>query len=162
MYLITFLLSRFELFFGSLADFNLCVTASMRNDLERYGIKAVTMYDKAHESFHKLGSNERSKFYLKLVDVYKINLKYFLNNSFIIYCNLLLIIVFSSLSDSKKKSALLVSSSSWTEDEDFHLLIDAFDSNCIISNHFKPLVIIDFYSNQSLSTKTNRSSRQAT
>ena len=32
-----------------------------------------------------------------------------------------------------KRPAILVSSSSWTEDEDFHLLIDAFESK--YSNH---------------------------
>ncbi len=72
---IIILLIRFELFFGSLADLNLCVTAAMRNDLSRYGIKAVTMYDKAHDSFHKLDTEAKAKFYQKLVDVYKINLK---------------------------------------------------------------------------------------
>jgi beta-1,4-mannosyltransferase len=95
------------------------VTEAMRDDLANFKIKAVKMYDKPHESFHMLDAAERAAFHNKLVDVYKIDL--------------------TSGAGEDRKSALLVSSSSWTEDEDFHLLISAFESiiYSFLVNYFK-------------------------
>lgn len=67
------------------------------------------MHDKAHERFKKLDSTDKDQFFSKLASFYKIS-------------------EFKEFKGSISKPALLVSSSSWTEDEDFHLLIDALQS----------------------------------
>jgi hypothetical protein len=76
------------------------------------------MHDKAHSRFYELNNKEREDFYVKLNQKYDIN-----------------------LIEKREKPIILVSSSSWTEDEDFHILIDALDSKWLFSLEtlqFKP------------------------
>jgi len=62
------------------------------------------MHDKAHERFRLLDLHEKHKFYLKLADKYKL----------------------TSISDKYIKCFNFLFF--FTEDEDFHLLIEAFES----------------------------------
>lgn len=68
------------------------------------------MYDKPHTRFKLLNAEEKKKFHSKLVK------KYFIDE-------------FTAFVENKDDTpALIVSCSSWTEDEDFHILIDALES----------------------------------
>ena len=81
------------------------------------------MHDKAHERFKQLQVEEKHIFYEKLTDQYGINdLKDTKGES-------LLTEFENGLPKMRaQRPAILVSSSSWTEDEDFHILVEALDS----------------------------------
>ena len=134
---------RMEIFFGQRADSNLCVTNAMKNDLLTYNVKASTLYDKPHERFKPLTVEEKNTFFQKLIQRY--NLKEFAdpdcNDRHTAFTNV-------SNEDNKvsmkaSRPALIVSSSSWTEDEDFHILIDALEmyQNKISNNYKLPNLI---------------------
>uniref|UniRef100_A0A1B6HQG2 Glycosyl transferase family 1 domain-containing protein n=1 Tax=Homalodisca liturata TaxID=320908 RepID=A0A1B6HQG2_9HEMI len=92
---------KFEGFFGRRSDSNLCVTRAMKDDLKkRWDIKAVTLYDRPPEHFGSLTPEERRTLMVKYPEL-------------------------SSQLDETKRPALLVSSTSWTEDEDFSILLSA-------------------------------------
>lgn len=83
------------------------------------------MYDKPHERFSKLDINQKHEFYNKLANVY--NLSEFKgkesSGETIITER-----INGKIQMKSKRPVVVVSSSSWTEDEDFHILIDAFQS----------------------------------
>ena len=116
---------KMEIFFGKRANINLCVTNAMKNDLLlNYNVKALTLYDKPHERFQPLSIEDKNDFFKKLAQNY--NLKEFADdessNATAFTTNLN-----NKISMKSSRSALIVSSSSWTEDEDFHILIDALE-----------------------------------
>uniref|UniRef100_A0A1B6FBS9 Uncharacterized protein n=1 Tax=Cuerna arida TaxID=1464854 RepID=A0A1B6FBS9_9HEMI len=90
-----------EGFFGRRSNSNLCVTMAMKDDLKkRWDIKAVTLYDRPPDYFGSLTTEERGILMSKYPEL-------------------------SSQLDETKRPALLVSSTSWTEDEDFSILLSA-------------------------------------
>lgn len=114
---------KFEIFFGQKSHLNFCVTEAMKADLKNeYNISALTMHDKPHERFKQLEIEEKHYFYEKLSDQYGIeDLKDGMGGS-------LLTEFVNGLPKMKaQRPAILVSSSSWTEDEDFHILVEALD-----------------------------------
>ena len=116
---------QMEIFFGKRANINLCVTNAMKNDLLlNYSVKALTLYDKPHESFKPLSVEEKNDFFQKLVHNY--NLEEFSdeNSNGTVFTN---VNEKNKISMKSSRPALIVSSSSWTEDEDFHILIDALE-----------------------------------
>lgn len=96
----------------------------MKADLKNvYNISALTMHDKPHERFKQLGVEEKHCFYEKLADQYGIDgLKDAKEES------LLTEFVDGLPAMKAQRPAILVSSSSWTEDEDFHILVEALES----------------------------------
>ncbi|ODM97093.1 Chitobiosyldiphosphodolichol beta-mannosyltransferase [Orchesella cincta] len=103
----------FENYFGSKADSHLCVTRAMKDDLrERLGVSAVTLYDRPPTQFKSLSASEQLQFVEELCTDYYPNLK-----------NDLL-----SKPTSSRTCGILVSSTSWTEDEDFGILLSALES----------------------------------
>ncbi|CEF64730.1 Chitobiosyldiphosphodolichol beta-mannosyltransferase [Strongyloides ratti] len=112
----------YEGFFGRRAHFNLCVSKAMKKDLmDRWNVDAEVLYDKAPSwNFKRLMSNERCKFLNDLS--YKNDFKLFLDSngkSKFIEGN------DDNLVMRNDRPVLLVSSTSWTEDEDFSILLNA-------------------------------------
>ena len=110
----------FEGFFGYLSDKNICVTKAMQLDLKsKWKINAEVLYDKPPEQFKRIENvNEKQTLFKKLID----------SKSFEEYRHHKMwdsILSLSCTSNSVKKPCVLISSTSWTEDEDFSILLDA-------------------------------------
>ncbi|XP_027279753.1 chitobiosyldiphosphodolichol beta-mannosyltransferase isoform X2 [Cricetulus griseus] len=127
---IVLLAKWYEKFFGRLSHLNLCVTNAMREDLaENWHIRAVTVYDKPASFFKETPLDLQHELFMKLSRTYS---------------------PFQSCSEPLDPSversaftekdcqsgmvrslhgrpALLVSSTSWTEDEDFSILLGALE-----------------------------------
>ncbi|XP_027745375.1 chitobiosyldiphosphodolichol beta-mannosyltransferase [Empidonax traillii] len=120
----------YEKLFGRLSDYNLCVTDAMKEDLwMNCNIKAVTLYDKPAAYFKETPLELRHRLYMKLARDYE---------PFRAGAEP----VDSSAErtafterdgrdgpvvQSKGRPALLISSTSWTEDEDFSVLLKALE-----------------------------------
>ncbi|XP_030739744.1 chitobiosyldiphosphodolichol beta-mannosyltransferase isoform X1 [Globicephala melas] len=120
----------YETLCGRLSHLNLCVTNAMREDLaENWGIKAVTVYDKPASFFKETPLDLQHQLFMKLSRTY----------SAFRACS-------EPLDSGMERSAfterdaqsgtvtclpgrpaLLVSSTSWTEDEDFSILLAALE-----------------------------------
>jgi len=99
---------KFEGYFGRKSDGNLCVTKAMKTDLtERWGISAVTLYDRPPEHFGSITPAERQTLMSKYPELTRARL------------------VDADGAFLPDRPALLVSSTSWTEDEDFSILLSA-------------------------------------
>ncbi|CAH1179486.1 unnamed protein product [Phaedon cochleariae] len=110
---------KVEIFVGKRADHNFCVTNAMKTDLyKQWGISAITLYDRPSNIFRSISVEEKHDFLIQLGKKYhqlvctenstlfteKVNGKVFLKSS---------------------RPGVLVSSTSWTEDEDFTILLSA-------------------------------------
>lgn len=94
-----------EKIFGRRANNNFCVTKAMKEDLEKtWGIQAKVLYDKPADEFHPITLTKKNEFLQKLAEKYNVS---------------------ESYSIISKRSGFIVSSTSWTEDEDFSILINA-------------------------------------
>ncbi|XP_032929822.1 chitobiosyldiphosphodolichol beta-mannosyltransferase isoform X3 [Catharus ustulatus] len=118
----------YEKLFGRLSDYNLCVTDAMRKDLwVNFKIKAVTLYDKPASYFKETPFDLQHNLYMKLAKDYEPFKPRAVNAS----------ADRSAFTERDGKSgdvlkargrpALLVSSTSWTEDEDFSVLLRALE-----------------------------------
>ncbi|XP_032768616.1 chitobiosyldiphosphodolichol beta-mannosyltransferase [Rattus rattus] len=127
---IVLLAKWYEKFFGRLSHLNLCVTQAMREDLaENWCVRAVTLYDKPASFFKETPLDLQHELFMKLSRTYS---------------------PFQSRSEPSDpdtersafterdsqcgvvrrlhgRPALLVSSTSWTEDEDFSILLRALE-----------------------------------
>ncbi|CAG9533237.1 unnamed protein product [Cercopithifilaria johnstoni] len=146
-----------EGYFGRRADLNVCVSHAMRQDMfDAWGINAATVYDRPPSwSFRKLTDEDRHKFLLKLIDydeefeIFKLVNNPGLHRDCVFVEETLL-----SYRDSEDKvhlrndrPLLLVSSTSWTEDEDFGVLLDAlreFDNIAKLSSKANPATRLPF------------------
>ena len=100
----------------------------MKNDLlERFGADAKTLYDKPKECYGPISVEEAHKLFLKLGKKYPVFLE---NDSTSEKYN---ITAFTNLNDegiyswNQERPAILISSTSWTEDEDFGILLRALE-----------------------------------
>ncbi|XP_030315478.1 chitobiosyldiphosphodolichol beta-mannosyltransferase [Calypte anna] len=138
----------YEKLFGRLSDFNLCVTNAMKEDLwVNCNIKAVTLYDKPASYFKETPLELQHQLYMKLAKDYEPFKPQHVaepgswdgeRSAF-------------TERDGKKghvikppgRPALLISSTSWTEDEDFSVLLKALEDyeHCINEGAKLPPVV---------------------
>jgi len=91
-----------ERIFGQMASNAFCVTKAMSRDLStNWGVKASVLYDRPPEKFRPISSEEKKELFKKLSIEYP---------------------VFSNVDSC---TGVIVSSTSWTEDEDFGVLLDS-------------------------------------
>lgn len=119
-----------ESFFGRRADYNFCVTKAMKNDLQtKWGIEANVLYDRPPERFRPISVEEKHALFLILGEDYEIFRGE--NDTCTLFTETLPNGEIQMRSD---RPALLVSSTSWTEDEDFSILLNAledYEASCI-------------------------------
>lgn len=96
----------------------------MRQDLNTYGIKALTLYDKPHERFQPLKIEDKHSFFLKLAQNYKLNEIQSDNSDNTVFTES----INGQIQMRQNRPALIVSCSSWTEDEDFQILFKALQN----------------------------------
>ncbi|XP_072464333.1 chitobiosyldiphosphodolichol beta-mannosyltransferase isoform X1 [Notamacropus eugenii] len=120
----------YEKLCGRLSDLNLCVTNAMKEDLAKnWNIRAVTVYDKPASFFTSTPLETQHQLFMKLGHTYSPfrastePLDPAIERS-----------AFTELNPRSRKvtqldgrPALLVSSTSWTEDEDFSILLKALE-----------------------------------
>ncbi|KAE8579874.1 hypothetical protein XENTR_v10024221 [Xenopus tropicalis] len=138
----------YEKVFGRLSDYNFCVTNAMKEDLMvNWNIKAATLYDKPASIFQETPIEMQHKLFMKLAKEYP-PFKYPSQSK----CSGTEKTAFTELklekgtiSFNKECPALLISSTSWTEDEDFSILLKALEEyELFIRNGAKlpPLVCV--------------------
>ncbi|XP_071500504.1 chitobiosyldiphosphodolichol beta-mannosyltransferase-like [Diadema antillarum] len=117
---------KFERFFGRRADGHYCVSEAMKADLtDNWQIKRpVTLYDRPTEKFKETALEDQHELFTRLaVDYPEFRSPSDSSEQTAFTC--------SSSSDGVRKlddrPALIVSSTSWTEDEDFSILLGALD-----------------------------------
>jgi len=110
---------------GRKSQLNFCVTKAMCVDLkENWGIEAVTLYDRPADMFQSMGLEEKHEFLLKLGKSFP----EFSSPTKPDVCTIM-----TELSEHGQihlregSPGFLVSSTSWTEDEDFSILLHALD-----------------------------------
>lgn len=140
-----------EGYFGKRADLNLCVTHAMRQDMrEAWGFSSATLYDRPPSwKFKRLDDEERHSLFLRFARLGG-DFKPFAcdDSKCALYDEDVTEVTRFSYRDSEgvahlrdDRPLLLLSSTSWTEDEDFGLLLDAlreFDSIARLSSKSNP------------------------
>ncbi|XP_071321822.1 chitobiosyldiphosphodolichol beta-mannosyltransferase isoform X2 [Trachinotus anak] len=123
----------YEHFFGPLATHNLCVTNAMKDDLQKnWGIKATTLYDRPASIFRETPVKLQHELFMRLANTHpqfqhrgseeweeeeevKVERTIFTVRD----------LTDDSVTLRSERPALLLSSTSWTEDEDFSVLLEA-------------------------------------
>ncbi|XP_051878444.1 chitobiosyldiphosphodolichol beta-mannosyltransferase isoform X2 [Pristis pectinata] len=120
----------YEHFFGKLSDSNLCVTEAMKEDLRvNWSIKAITLYDAPSPIFREAPLELQHKLFKKLAN----DFAPFRARTKSVPSNLEqtafteLNINTGDVTYVRERPALLLSSTSWTEDEDFSILLKALE-----------------------------------
>ncbi|CAL8275205.1 unnamed protein product [Lota lota] len=135
----------YERVFGPLAAHHLCVTNAMKEDLEeKWGIRATTLYDKPPSIFRETPLELRHQLFLRLAQT----LPPFRTRgeepgareltAFTCRDPVDLTVTWRT-----RRPALLISSTSWTEDEDFSVLLKALEEyeRCIREGHGLPALV---------------------
>jgi len=111
-----------EKIFGQMASNNFCVTKAMKEDLSsNWGVEAHVLYDRPPEKFKPITAIEKQKLFSNLAEKYP------------------------AFNDVCENTGVVVSSTSWTEDEDFAILLDAlvdYEKMCESNSLCKLLVVI--------------------
>ncbi|XP_078036706.1 chitobiosyldiphosphodolichol beta-mannosyltransferase [Augochlora pura] len=111
-----------EIFFGSKAQNNFCVSGALKEDLKvKWGIKATVLYDRPIDKFHPISLAEKHQFLLSLSKTYNVFKGPDENST-----------IFTEYRSDEvhlkpERPGLIVSSTSWTEDEDFSILLNALE-----------------------------------
>uniref|UniRef100_A0A8C6NV80 Chitobiosyldiphosphodolichol beta-mannosyltransferase n=1 Tax=Nothobranchius furzeri TaxID=105023 RepID=A0A8C6NV80_NOTFU len=118
----------YEHLFGRLSTLNLCVTNAMKNDLQKnWGIEATALHDRPASVFGKTSLNLQHELFCRLANTYP----EFQTVGEETKAEATVFTVCSPNDGSvtlwRDRPALLVSSTSWTEDEDFSILLKALE-----------------------------------
>ncbi|XP_026542565.1 chitobiosyldiphosphodolichol beta-mannosyltransferase [Notechis scutatus] len=117
----------YEELFGSLSSYNICVTNAMKEDLQtNCNIRAITLYDKPASFFKETHLSEQHKLFIRLSKDYAPfkavdHLPDHVERSAFTQFDA----ISGRVTHRPGRPALLISSTSWTEDEDFSILLDA-------------------------------------
>ncbi|XP_076169096.1 chitobiosyldiphosphodolichol beta-mannosyltransferase isoform X3 [Ptiloglossa arizonensis] len=130
-----------EIYFGSKAQSNFCVSRAFKEDLEvKWQIKAEVLYDRPANEFHSISLLEKHMFLLKLSKKYNI-FKGSKENSTIFTEYIL-----NDVHLASDRPGFIISSTSWTEDEDFSMLLNALQEyeNAIVQDicHLPDLICV--------------------
>eukprot|EP00117_Sycon_ciliatum_P000195 scpid68855/ scgid6362/ Chitobiosyldiphosphodolichol beta-mannosyltransferase; Asparagine-linked glycosylation protein 1 homolog; Beta-1,4-mannosyltransferase; GDP-Man:GlcNAc2-PP-dolichol mannosyltransferase; GDP-mannose-dolichol diphosphochitobiose mannosyltransferase len=133
----------YERFFGRMADNAVCVTNAMREDLARnWDVTAVTMHDRPPALFRPLPLDERHHLFMQLKQQYSVFADPDGDANRTVFTQL----DTSGMPEYRSgRPALLVSSTSWTEDEDFGVLLDAlkiYEERSLTDLSLPPLVCV--------------------
>ncbi|XP_032086840.1 chitobiosyldiphosphodolichol beta-mannosyltransferase isoform X2 [Thamnophis elegans] len=118
----------YEELFGSLSRYNICVTNAMKEDLQtNCNIRAITLYDKPASFFKETPLREQHKLFIRLSKDYAPfkAVESFTPDRVEKSAFTQLDATTGRASHRLGRPALLISSTSWTEDEDFSILLDA-------------------------------------
>ncbi len=107
----------YEQAIGRTADAHLCVSQAMRERLRLWGLEARVLYDRPAEMFAPLAAPERDRFLAR-------------------WCADLPLAWSVAVTE---RPAVIVSPTSWTEDEDFTLLLDAVERCEVLLASRKPV-----------------------
>ena len=112
---------KYEEICGRLSDVNICVTKAMKEDLDKYwGVKATTVYDRPPVMFRSVSLKEKHNLYQRIGKVYPL-----FSNSDDGCTAITKALPSGEVVYQPDRPAVLVSSTSWTEDEDFGILLEA-------------------------------------
>ncbi|KAM4716621.1 chitobiosyldiphosphodolichol beta-mannosyltransferase isoform 2-T2 [Anableps anableps] len=119
----------YEHLFGPLASHSLCVTNAMKDDLQKnWGIKATTLYDRPASIFRETPLDLQHQLFLRLADSHP---QFKATGSDCRETETTLFTVRDpgdgAVTLRSDRPALLISSTSWTEDEDFSILLKALE-----------------------------------
>ncbi|EMP26838.1 Chitobiosyldiphosphodolichol beta-mannosyltransferase [Chelonia mydas] len=133
----------YEKLFGRLSDYNFCVTNAMKEDLQmNCNIKAITLYDKPAAFFKETPLELQHKLYMKLAKDYAPfkrgtdSIRPVVEKSAFTELD----IGNGNVTQVKERPALLISSTSWTEDEDFSILLKALEGKGPLKKHYNRLI----------------------
>ncbi|KAM6957285.1 chitobiosyldiphosphodolichol beta-mannosyltransferase [Aplochiton taeniatus] len=137
----------YEHYFGTLATHNLCVTQSMKDDLQKnWGIRATTLYDKPPTMFKETPVEIQHQLFLRLAKIHPEfqasvgeNLPGDGESTAFTSCNP----KDNTVTLTSGRPALLLSSTSWTEDEDFSILLRALEEyeKCVTGEAHLPSLV---------------------
>ncbi|XP_025152457.1 chitobiosyldiphosphodolichol beta-mannosyltransferase isoform X2 [Harpegnathos saltator] len=109
-----------EMTIGCRVGLNMCVSKAMQKDLkEKWSIKANILHDRPGDQFHPISLAEKHEFLLKLAEEYDVFKGSRKDSSIFTECSS------NGVHLSPKRPGFIVSSTSWTEDEDFSILLNA-------------------------------------
>jgi beta-1,4-mannosyltransferase len=135
----------YEHVFGRLSSYNICVTNAMREDLlASWNIRAVTMHDRPPTMFTDIDIIQRHQLFQKL-DIFRMDDELSLGDG-----QELTLMTRKDACDGRvryrdDRPALVVSSTSWTEDEDFSLLLkalDVYDTSATVNTELPSLLCV--------------------
>ncbi|XP_030337166.1 chitobiosyldiphosphodolichol beta-mannosyltransferase isoform X3 [Strigops habroptila] len=135
----------YEKLFGRLSDYNLCVTNAMKEDLwVNCNIKAVTLYDKPAAYFKETPLELQHRLYMKLAEDCEPFKPQYVTESVSWNGEKSAFTEVDGSSGHVRKSrarpALLISSTSWTEDEDFSVLLKALEGKGPLKDYYNGLI----------------------
>ncbi|XP_059156816.1 chitobiosyldiphosphodolichol beta-mannosyltransferase-like [Physella acuta] len=132
----------YEKICGRLSSYNLCVTDAMLEDLKtNWNISAISVHDRPSEIFQSITIEQQHDLFSRLSKNYPL----FASKDSTTSTRFTTIDKDNKICKASDRPALLVSSTSWTEDEDFGILLEAlteYDSSDLEASYFPNIVCV--------------------